>query len=219
MTEKRADELVKGDVLDLKGDPYTVVKVKTTSKGKHVRLTIDGRRGSFTDEVKARTVYAVREGDGGSRHGARAAATDVVEDSRAARRKPGSGPSPSPRFIEGVPVEDLEVPFDRRDAEANVVSILGARLVGVEEEGGRLVVPPVTDATILGHLLTFHGRRFDGATVADAKAWAKANPGVPGTMQQTLDTLSFVKAHELHDALHKDLLGMPRPHWHEEATA
>jgi hypothetical protein len=101
--------------------------------------------------------------------------------------------------------------------DAVLVEELGAKLIGVEVEGGKLLVPPVTDATVLGHLLTMHGVRYDGASMAEAKAWAKEHDaGGTSTAAQVLDALTLERAHAIHADLHKDLTAMPTPHWHRE---
>ena len=94
----------------------------------------------------------------------------------------------------------------------------GAKLLGVEIAGGKLLVPPVVDATVLGHLLTMHGVRFDGATLDEAKAYAKAHPEDPATADSVLDALTMKNAYALHDALHEkgDLASWPQPHWHRD---
>jgi hypothetical protein len=211
MTDHRADELKKGDVLSIRGDRWTVVKAKV--HGKHVRLTIDGRRGSFTDDVKVRTLYDVidvkRAGETGSSTRPRSTGTP--------------GPLHSPDGAQtkwAEPQESADAGREWSDVlkrERPIVDHLGARLVGVEVEDGKLIVPSVTDATILGHLATMHSRRFDGVTLNEAKAWARKNdPGGTSTAVQTMDALTLERAHELHAQLHVDFMSLERPHWHRE---
>jgi hypothetical protein len=225
--ERRADELRKGDRLDIGGALWTVTKAKV--KGKTVRLAVESSRGSFAREVKARTRYGVVVD---ARRG-------VPTEERARKKAPGTGsparmqaPAQGPLLDERgamtrwAEATDLEPPADlpaKRTSpwpavaaeDADLVEELGARLVGVEVEGGKLLVPPVSDATILGHLLTMHGRRFDGATMAEAKAWAREHDAAgTRTAAQVLAALDLEQAYALHDELHKDLTAMPTPHWH-----
>lgn len=194
MVEKRADELVAGDVLSIKGDRWAVVKVKV--RGKRVKLTIDGRRGSFTDEVKARTVYVIAE------------PVPLLDASGA-----------QTRWAE-ISETDLEVPFGDggqswdvlSKTERRLVDRLGARLVGVEVDGGKLVVPPVSDSTVLGHLATMHGVRYDGVSLADARL-AKHSPGV---IADVIQTLNLPAAYALHERLHENFAELVRPHWHRD---
>lgn len=225
-TEKRADQLAKGDVLDIGGRTWTVVKAK--AKGKRVRLAIEGRAGSFVEDVKAKSRYTVvvealpqgrptKERAGGNRGRSTAETqTGPLLDARGAMT----------RWATKEEARDLEPPAEPKrqspwpqvaEEDWPVVQELGAKLIGVEVEGGKLLVPPVTDATILGHLLTMHGVRYDGATMAEAKAWAKEHDlGGPSTARGVLDTLTLEKAFRLHSDLHKDLTAMPSPHWHQE---
>jgi hypothetical protein len=101
-------------------------------------------------------------------------------------------------------------------SERAIVEQLGAKLVAVEVEGGKLVVPEVTDSTVLGHLATMHGVRFDGVSFAEAKVWAKANPADPTPLSEVFTMLELEKAYATHDAEHVDFAALSRPHWHRE---
>lgn len=220
MGERRADELRKGDVLLLKGDRYTVVKAKRDRK--HVRLTVDGRRGTFTHDVKGRTVYDVVDP---AKESPKRAQESAPRDRSASPLHSSSGAQT--RWAE-ISEADLEVPFDPNAVrstdwsepvskqEARLINRLGAKLVAVEVEGGRLIVPPVTDTTVLGHLATMHGVRFDGVTFAEAKVWAKANPADPTPLSEVYGMLELEKAYAVHDAQHQDFASLKRPHWHRE---
>lgn len=219
VTEKRADELVKGDRLDIGGQVWTVAKAKR--KGKRVRLAIEGRRGSFSEDVKAKARYTLATERGGV-----SPTTDPPRRTGASRRAPAPLLDAQGAMTRWAKPRDLTAPAEPRKADPwehvpksdrPLIEELGAKLVGVEVEGGKLIVPPVTDATIFGHLLTMHGRRFDGATMAEAKAWARENDAAgTKTAEQVLSVLDFEKAYALHDDLHRDLTAMPRPHWHRE---
>jgi hypothetical protein len=228
--ERRADQLGKGDRLDLDGSLWTVTKAKV--KGKRVWLEVDGGRFKhYAMEVKAKARYTVvvetARGQGRS------------TEERVRKKEPGAGSparvqasAPGPlldaagAMTRWATPDDLNPPKtpkrsspwkDVAGEDAVLVEELGARLVGVEVEGGKLLVPPVTDATVLGHLLTMHGVRYDGATMAEAKAWAKEHDaGGTSTARQVLDALTLQRAHAIHADLHKDLTAMPTPHWHRE---
>jgi hypothetical protein len=218
--ERRASELRKGDRLDLGGTVWTVTKAKV--KGKAVRLGIKSRRGSFVEEVRAKARYTVVVEASGS----------ATASGRPTRERVGRGTASGPllnasgAMTRWATPEDLEEPAEPRRTspwkdiqgeDAVLVEELGAKLLGVEVEGGKLLVPPVTDATILGHLLTMHGVRYDGASMAEAKAWAKEHDtGGTSTAAQVLDALTLERAHAIHADLHKDLTAMPTPHWHRE---
>jgi hypothetical protein len=60
----------------------------------------------------------------------------------------------------------------------------------------------VTDSTVLGHLATMHGVRFDGVSFAEAKVWAKANPADPTPLSEVFTMLELEKAYATHDAEH-----------------
>lgn len=226
--ERRASELRKGDRLELKGATWTVERAKV--KGKRVRLTITGRAGTFSDEVKAKARYTVVVA---------ASSGGRPTQERATQKEPGPGSPARVQASAGGPLldatgamtrwatpDDLEPPkpskrsspwADVAAEDAPLIETLGARLVGVEVEGGKLLVPPVTDATILGHLLTMHGVRYDGATMAEAKAWAKEHDaGGTSTARQVLDALTLERAYAIHSDLHRDVTAMPTPHWHRE---
>lgn len=205
---RRADELASGDVLDIKGALWTVLKAK--SKGKLVKLAIESRRGSFTESVAPDSTYTVLV-----RPKTGAIVKPVLEKrtpsrSRQARWADPKEITPPP---ESTPADPSWKHVGKEDRP--LVEELGAKLVGVEVEGGKLVVPPANDTTLFGHLATMHGVRFDGATVAEAKAWARSNdPGGDVTADQALDVLSFQRAYELHERLHADFASLPVPHWH-----
>lgn len=207
-------------MLSIKGDRWTVVKAKV--HGKYVRLTIDGRHGSFTDDVKARTLYDVLVTSSGAQSG-----SANRRDVGASKTQP-SGPLISPsgaqtRWATGDETRSIVPPAEAsrtRDwdvplKDERALGHLNARLVAVEVEGGKLVVPAVDDSTLLGHLVTMHGVRFDGLTVAEAKAWAKANdPGGDVTLEQVTFAQGLERARAVHDELHRDLTKMSRVHWH-----
>src|SRR4051794_27693050 len=80
--ERRADQLGKGDRLDIGGTVWTVTKAKV--RGKAVRLGVTSARGSFVEEVRAKARYTVvvetARGQGRS------------TEERARKRGPGAGP-------------------------------------------------------------------------------------------------------------------------------
>jgi hypothetical protein len=216
MTEKRADELVKGDVLELNGDRYVVLKAK--AKGKTVHLRIDGRRGTFDQDVKAKTRYRVIApvaGTGVQRAGSQVPVPLHAPSGAQAR---WATDAEHQRSLEAPAQPKSSTAWDEpAKGERALVVELGAKLVGVEVEGGKLVVPPVTDATLFGHLLTMHRIRYDGVTFEEAKAWAREHdPAGPATATQVIDALSFERATEIHDEAHRNFAGLPIPHWHRE---
>jgi hypothetical protein len=223
MPDRRAADLAKGDRLQIAGVVWTVTKAK--SKGKLVKLAVESRRGSFERLVEAKATYTVVDGDrpGPGNRGSR----PTQERARPGSERP-SGPLLNDRgaMTRWAEPKDLTPPAEPRKADPwekvsaadrVVIEELGAKLVGVEVEGGKLVVPPVTDATIFGHLLTMHGIRYDGATMAEAKAWAREHDlGGSKTAEQVLGILDFEKAYRIHDEIHGDLTAMTKPHWHRE---
>lgn len=232
----RADALQVGDRVLANGQEATVQRAKV--KGKRVLLTLATRRGSFDGDVKAKTLYDRLQPAGGSRqpgYGGNTRSADREVQRAGSGRPDGRGVQPSPGPLHApdgsqnrwATMADLSEPADPRETtawtaipveERALVEELGAKLLGVEVEGGKLVVPPVTDGTVLAHLLTMHGVRFDGATFDEAKAWAKANPAAPESADEVLDALTMKNAYALHDRLHagNDLAAMPTPHWHRE---
>jgi hypothetical protein len=228
MTEKRADELVKGDVLELNGDRYVVLKAKV--KGKTVHLRIDGRRGTFDQDVKAKTRYRVigapiASGPDDNRRGVGALKTQPSSGQLHSRSGAQQRWATHAEAIKAQHALEPPLDFMRKTTawdepakgERALVAELGAKLVGVEVEGGKLIVPPVTDATLFGHLLTMHRIRYDGVTFEEAKAWAKEHdPAGPATATQVIDRLSFQRATEIHDEAHRNFAGLPVPHWHRE---
>lgn len=226
----KARDLEPGMVLRIKGKAWTVVKAKT--KGKVVRLTVSGAAGEFKSEVKAKAEYELL--DRGERTGGKPGKDpkppkggplyEPVPDhpgAQAMRRwaKPNevvkaehkAKPPKAPKIAPG----DVGWDDDQSKADKRVRKILGGKLLAVETKPGQYVMPLVGPDTITGHLLTFHGLRFDGVSVDDART-----PEAERTMdaQTAIDRASYLEAVRIHDEQHAAFergdLELSTPHWH-----
>lgn len=154
-------DLVKGDRIELRGAAYEVVKAKR--KGKAVKLTVKGDRGTFESEVKAKGEVTLVALDGPAGEQQRWATPEEYR-----RSLPPGDPSATKRPAKAKGEAWDAKPTD--PAEVAVTEILGAHLVGeATDENVGHYVPPVDVSTVGAHLLIFHDVAGDQyATTADA---------------------------------------------------
>lgn len=194
--------LVKGDHIVMAGAEFVVDKAKL--KGKVVKLTVTGKRGTFSSEVKAKGTVelapkSTKPGkvalDGPKGEQQRWAtkkearkAEDWVRDRPTSLPAGDPAVTKRPAKAEGGP---WETKHDR--IEEDLERFLSAHLVGeATDEGVGYYVPPVDVETIAAHLLIFHG--VDGTAYASAA-----------------DALTL---HEQHHADAKTGGAMHVNHWH-----
>lgn len=144
-----------GDVVELKGAEWTVVKAKR--KGDRVRVTVTGRPGTFTRDVDAAVkVPLVEQAKAGPLH-----------DERGAQRRwatPDDLAPPSKGAKWGEPASDKP--------GALVETVLGGRLVATVRDGEAWAVPPIDLTTVRAHLAIFHGVAGNEQPVDESRALA-----------------------------------------------
>ena len=140
--------LEKGAAVVLNGDRYVVEKIKV--KGKACKVTVAGKGGRFTREVKAKAVVELYRSRPASKPARKAAATEqavALHDARGGQQRWATE-------AEGAKWDKPAGKAERVLAEV----MPGAVLVGVvRDEGvGIWYVPHVDPSTIASHLLIFH---------------------------------------------------------------
>lgn len=193
--------VVKGDVVELSGRRWRVVKIK--QEGKKAKVTVEhkGREAKSVVKRKGRVTII---------HGAKAAATSKrgpVTDSAGTQQRWATkkelaealGPAvPAGDHRQTMPPEKAngdpwETQADR--IERKLGEILDARLVAVATKKGSYV-PPVDSSTVAAHLALFHG-------------------GIPEACDD--DEAKMLKAHEAqHAAAAKGEGILAAQHWHTE---
>lgn len=164
--------LSKGDRIVMGGADFEVVKAKL--KGKAVKLTVTGKRGTFSSEVKAKATVELAPKPGkvaldGPKGEQQRWATE--KEARQAddwvRDRPTSPPPGDPAQTKRPAKADGGPWETRRDKAEEVLATIGARLVGeATDESAGYYVPPVDVETVAAHLLIFHG--VDGTAYASA---------------------------------------------------
>ena len=160
-------DLTPGDRIELRGNAYEVVKAKR--KGKLVKLTVKGDRGTFSSEVKAKAEVALvaLEGPAGEQQRWATSEEHAADEPRATALPAGDASvTKRPVKAQGSPWSDK--PTD--STEVLLDQVMGAHLVGeATDENVGYYVPPVDVSTVAAHLLIFHGVTGDQyATAADA---------------------------------------------------
>lgn len=189
-------EVERGDIVDLGGRPWTVLKIKKRGKRAEVRVEFDGRRAESTvalkDRVKIRTLAAdadpVQDVRGAQRRWAKPAELeDVLGRGDPTRTKPpakAEGPAWDERHAKGT-------------AERTLEKVLGARLIAeTPNEAAGYYVPPVDVTTVASHLALMHG-------------------GIPGSGEHTEGAL--LKVHDDQHAEAKTIgASLAVNHWHSD---
>lgn len=120
-----------GDVIELKGKPYTVLKLK--AKGKLAKVTVTSPAGTFKSEVKLKHEVKLAP----LRKGGKQQRWAKPDEAQLGDR------------LWDTPADKIERRLDK---------LLGAQLVGESVDGGAsYYVPPVDASTIAAHLALFHG--------------------------------------------------------------
>lgn len=141
----------KGDVVELKGRDYEVVKIKAA--GKKAKVKVRGKGGEFTAEVKLtdkvkRVPDPLYDEDGRMRRWAKP--SEVKHAPKVAPGDPAQ--TKPPKKPSGDPWETRRDKVERRLEE-----MLGAHLVGEStDESKGYYVPPVDVSTIASHVALFH---------------------------------------------------------------
>lgn len=162
-----AASLAVGEQVLSKGHTWSVSAVKVRKKRGTVALTLAGDAGSFSADVDA----------------ARPFERVLLADAAGAQQRWAT-----PAEAEPVTTTAKAHSVTSEQAERTVSELLGARLIGVQREGERYVVPLLDEATVYAHLLTFHGigverpgldaaRELGEATLTAAEALALADFG------------------------------------------
>jgi PKD repeat protein len=164
-------DLKKGDRIELGGLEYIVDKAK--AKGKKVALTVTGKRGTFSSEVKAKDAVTIAKPpklDGPNGEQQRwATEKEAAEFETWNSSRPTSAPAGNPEQTKR-PAKATGNPWDAKgDAtEDRLETLLGARLAGEStDENAGYYVPPVDVQTVAAHLLIFHGVKGDQYTSAE----------------------------------------------------
>lgn len=161
MTGTTWSNVSKGDRITLAGADYEVTKIKP--KGKKIKVTIVGKRGTFSHEVKAKDAVVIAP-----LHDSRGAqkrwATKAEAKAGPERKKPmlpeqSVIPAGDPTILE-APAKATGGLWDTpaTKVEKKLDTILGAHLVGEsKDETAGYYVPPVDVSTIAAHMMLFHG--------------------------------------------------------------
>lgn len=162
MSKKTWADVKKGDVVELGGREWSVVKIKP--KGKKATVVVEYKGRSARSEVKlSEKVSIVKKPAAGKRGPLRDAGNAQARwaTKREAEKVLGTGSLPpgdstmtKPPAAPGSDVWDR--PSDK--IERKLDELLGARLVGEStDESAGYYVPPVDVSTVASHLALFHG--------------------------------------------------------------
>ena len=185
----------KGDIVELSGRPYTVVKIKKRDDGTAKVTVVRGGGQDYSSVVELDAAVTI-SGSGAAKPLRRSTPVDPRGDSGA--RPPASATLPvGDSTMTGPPEPATGRKWSKQadDVERRLGDLLQARLVGEsKDEAAGYYVPPVDVATVAAHLALFHG-------------------GIPDSCA---DEGSMVAAHE--DQHTEALHGTPLPvnHWHTE---
>lgn len=148
-------EVAKGDRVELGGVEYLVEKIKP--KGKRAKVTVTGKRGTFTNEVKLKDAVIFERPD----PNLVAFVDRVLKGSK--KRNPLHNDAGAqtrwavtPDEADAVVGDVWDTPIDK--VEKKLTSILGAHLIGeTNDKASGWYVPPVDVSTVTAHWMTFHG--------------------------------------------------------------
>lgn len=163
MSKKTWADVKKGDVIELGGREWSVVKIK--AKGKKATVDVSHKSRTASSSVKLADKVTIvkrrkdadplRDRDGAQRRWAKPSEVEkAAPNGASAGLKPGKAKQTKPP--EAATGSPWETPADR--IEKKLDEILGARLIaetGNEKLG--YYVPPVDITTIAAHLAVFHG--------------------------------------------------------------
>jgi hypothetical protein len=213
----KARDLTPGMKLAISGKEFTVEKAKT--KGKTTTLKISGPGGTFERAVKAKADYTVvpdklHDATGAQRRWAGeqdAPPKERVSTTPAAPAKPKTKPDP-----------ELDWKDDAGAADSAVREHLGGKLSAIRrtDKAGvsGFICPPPDPTTIAAHLLAWHGVRFDGVSLDEAR---KAYDETKHTAEEAVRLADWETAKRVHDEQHAAFeagtLTIDPPHWHEAA--
>lgn len=199
MSKTRWSDVKKGDVVELNGRDWRVVKIKAGKKKAEVMVEHKGRYGSSKVKLADRVTIA-KKGDG-TKRGPLTDASGTAQ--RWATKKEAAevgvglpvGDSTVTKPPKKPSADPWERPADR--IEKKLDELLSARLVGAStDESKGYYVPPIDVTTVAAHLALFHG-------------------GIPERLHEEGEG-AMLKAH---DAQHAEALkGAPLAvnHWHTE---
>lgn len=216
-----AYDLQPTDVIELKGDRYTVERVRNAANDSVILTIVDVDGDRFQRTVPAdRDFLVVVEGrydgdpaadDRGHVH--RDPVLDMPSVDGHGRpitwRRDDDPARPSEINAGGPP--SAGGPFSARPTVEDAVA---ATIPGTDiDADGTLVFPPMNAVTGLAHLVLLHGKRWDGVTLADAKRVAD---GRAISMDEAFRRATLEHAMKIHEQLHAagDLLV---PHRHRDA--
>lgn len=155
--KKTWGDVKKGDVVELSGRRWTVVKLKP--KGKKARVVVEhkGRRAETTLKLSDRVTIVERDALHDAEGAQRRWATKREHDEKLHEPR---GLPPGDPAQKAPPAKPAGVSWEKPkgDAEKAVASLLEARLVGeTTDESAGYYVPPVDVSTVASHLAIFHG--------------------------------------------------------------
>lgn len=196
MSKTTWQDAEKGDVVELDGRAWTVLKIKKGKKTAEVKVEFKGRRAASTVALKDRIRIKTRAADvdpvqdqwGAQRRWAKPAELEaVLGQGDASRTKPpakAKGPAWDEKHAKGTP-------------ERTVEKILGARLIAESKnEAAGYYVPPVDVTTVASHLALMHG-------------------GIPGSGEYVEGELLKIHADQ-HDEAKSRGARLAVNHWHTE---
>jgi hypothetical protein len=208
----KARDLAPGMKLAIGGREFLVEKAKT--KGKTTTLKISGPGGTFERAVKAKADYVV--------------VPDKLHDATGAQRRWADERDPEPKGPTPAvkpktkPDPKLGWKDDAAPADAVVREVLGGTLSAIRrtDKAGvsGFICPPVDPTTIAAHLFAWHGVRFDGVSLDEAR---KAYDETKHTAEEAVRLADWETARAVHEKAHADFeagtLTIDPPHWHEAA--
>ena len=151
-------DVKRGDVVELKGAAWLVVKAKR--KGKAVKVTVKGGAGTFAREVKAKTPVTIAD---------EATAAGPLRDARGAQRRWATDGEATAELGKG---EKWSAPASDKVGK-RVESILGGKLAAQSPPGvDGYAVPLIELTTVRAHLAIFHALPGPEQPVDDAEALA-----------------------------------------------
>lgn len=163
-----------GMSVDLGGDAYVVEKAKT--KGKVVKVTVNGKRGRFSREMKAKDEVAIARREVNkpskgkrprSKADAPATGGPLHDEAGAQRRWAEPGDLKATKPPKKAKGGEWDKPADK--AEKRLVKGLGAKLIGATGNAELGWYVPKPDAsTLAAHLLLFHDIELEANDYAAA---------------------------------------------------
>lgn len=213
----KAKKLRTGDRLLIRGKVWTVTSATPKKKGVWLDLQGDRPGDAFSNRVdpdrKFDRAPLHTDVPGTTARAQKRWATEA-EAGKVLKSQPQLEKHDPPRL---KPDPKLGWGDDASKADKRVRQILGGTLLAVQTDKGDWIVPEVDAETIAAHLLTMHGVRFDGVSIAEAREL------VPDA-EETTDAATALriaywdKAKALHDQQHADYAAgkadLATPHWH-----